>query len=320
MAITPIFLLSPPRSGSTLLQRILAAHDEIATTSEPWLLLPLLSPLRSDIPGDSHRDALVAEALADFRADLPGGDGDFREAAREMALRLYADAGGREDGYFVDKTPLYHLIVDEIAATFPEAKLIFLFRNPLAVVASAVELWGDGRWDVHRYTMALFQSVDDLTAATERYAGRSTRIRYEDLITDPAAAERLMSGLGLTLQPQQLSEFAAVELHGRMGDPVGTVAYRELSQEPLTKWRATIDNPVRKAWCRRYLRWIGSERLAAMGYDLDALLADLDAAPDRPGRARRDAVDLGVAFAREVARRRIPPHSGSPSVWHALLR
>src|SRR5919107_2181016 len=39
---TPLFLLSLPRSGSTLAQRILAAHGGIATTSEPWILLPYL--------------------------------------------------------------------------------------------------------------------------------------------------------------------------------------------------------------------------------------------------------------------------------------
>jgi hypothetical protein len=39
---TPLFLLSLPRSGSTLAQRILAAHAGIATTSEPWILLPYL--------------------------------------------------------------------------------------------------------------------------------------------------------------------------------------------------------------------------------------------------------------------------------------
>lgn len=37
-----IFIVSQPRSGSTLLQRILSAHSQICTTSEPWLALPLL--------------------------------------------------------------------------------------------------------------------------------------------------------------------------------------------------------------------------------------------------------------------------------------
>ena len=40
--IRPIFIFSLPRAGSTLVQRVLAAHDDIATTSEPWILLPFL--------------------------------------------------------------------------------------------------------------------------------------------------------------------------------------------------------------------------------------------------------------------------------------
>lgn len=44
---TPLFLLSLPRSGSTLAQRFLAAHDAIARASEPWILLPYLYTLRA---------------------------------------------------------------------------------------------------------------------------------------------------------------------------------------------------------------------------------------------------------------------------------
>ncbi|MBA3701438.1 MAG: sulfotransferase [Rubrobacteraceae bacterium] len=47
MKSTPLFLLSLPRSGSTLAQRFLAAHDAIATASEPWILLPYFYTLRA---------------------------------------------------------------------------------------------------------------------------------------------------------------------------------------------------------------------------------------------------------------------------------
>lgn len=40
--ITPLFLFSLPRSGSTLAQRMLAAHPAVATVTEPWILLPFL--------------------------------------------------------------------------------------------------------------------------------------------------------------------------------------------------------------------------------------------------------------------------------------
>jgi hypothetical protein len=52
-----------------------------------------------------------------------------------------------------------------------------------------------------------------------------------------------------------------------------------VSSDPLERWRQTLNNPVRKAWCRRYLHWIGRDRLAVMGYDLDGLIAELDSLP-----------------------------------------
>ncbi|MFV1990599.1 MAG: sulfotransferase, partial [Acidimicrobiales bacterium] len=46
--IRPAFLLSLPRSGSTLLQRLLGAHSMVATVAEPWLLIPPLYALRDE--------------------------------------------------------------------------------------------------------------------------------------------------------------------------------------------------------------------------------------------------------------------------------
>jgi hypothetical protein len=53
-----------------------------------------------------------------------------------------------------------------------------------------------------------------------------------------------------------------------------------------------LNNPVRKAWFRRYLRWIGRERLAVMGCVLDVLIAELDALPRF---YRRIGSDVGAA-------------------------
>jgi hypothetical protein len=319
VTIQPIFLLSAPRSGSTLVQRVLAAHEDVATTSEPWLLLPLLSHLAPDLPASGPREALLRGALEDFVGELPDGADDYRRAAREMALGLYARAAGRDDGYFLDKTPLYHLIVDQIAATFPEAKLIFLWRNPLSVIASSVELWDEGRWEVNRYVMALFQSISDLVPAYLRHRERAVAVRYEDLFSGPEPWVSLMDHLELEFDAAQLERFTEVSLNGHKGDPVGTRRYSALSREPLSKWRQTIKNPVRKAWCRRYLQWIGAERLAVMGYDLDRLLAELDSAEGGLEQAPADLGALGASLVRDVVRSRVPSHTGSPSVWRMLL-
>jgi hypothetical protein len=52
----------------------------------------------------------------------------------DFGIDLYTRAAG-EARYFLDKTPRYHYVVDDLFRVFPEAKTIFLWRNPLAIVA-----------------------------------------------------------------------------------------------------------------------------------------------------------------------------------------
>ena len=234
---------------------------------------------------------------------------------------LYDLAAGPGARWFVDKTPMYRLVVEEIIETFPMARFVFLWRNPLSVVASAVELFDDGRWEVNRYTMALFQSIDDLVAASRRHVDISLAVRYEDLVGgDDATWRRLLDYVGTPFDPRALERFSTVALDGRKGDPTGTTAYNRLSQEPLDRWRATIDGAVRTAWTRRYVLWIGRERLEWMGYDLDELLGDLGGG-GRPSLGDvEDARRLAASLARDCMKLVVPPHSGGRSAWPGLAR
>src|SRR5689334_1852927 len=85
-------------------------------------------------------------AVHDFFDNLPGGRDAYYEELRHFARRLYSRAGAPEAQYFLDKTPGYHVIAHEIGHVFPDAVLIFLWRNPLAMLASSIEVWSDGRW------------------------------------------------------------------------------------------------------------------------------------------------------------------------------
>jgi hypothetical protein len=321
MSITPIFILSAPRSGSTLLQRVLAAHPDVATASEPWILLPLLAPLRPDLVGASHRDQLVGEAVEDFVAALPSGRSDYLAAVRTAALQLYGRAAGDHDRWFVDKSPIYHLVVDEIVGAFPEGRFVFLWRNPLAVLASAVELFGHGRWEPDQYTLALFQSLEDLVPASIRYASVAHAVRYEDLVCgDEATWRGLTEYIGIPFDASATERFTEVQLAGRKGDHLGSARFKSLSTEPLEKWRLVINNPVRRAWARRYLRWIGPERLAQMGYDLDDLMAELGSLDVGAGGAGEDLVRIAVSMLREAGKLATPAHGGERGAWNRLAR
>ena len=126
-----IFLISLPRSGSTLLQRILGGHPDIATLAEPWVMLhPLYALKRAGI--ETEYDAVLArEALDDFLGQIDGGETAYVEGVRRFAGDLYARALARQGKrLFLDKTPRYYRIIPELRQVFPRAKFIILLRNP----------------------------------------------------------------------------------------------------------------------------------------------------------------------------------------------
>ena len=131
-----VFILSLPRSGSTLLQRIIAAHTRVASATEPWLLLPLFYSLRSQGQYAEYGQGPAAKGLTHFVEELPGGRSAYLAEVSRFARGLYGRTRSDGETYFLDKTPRYGLIVDELREAFPGARFIFLWRQPLAIIAS----------------------------------------------------------------------------------------------------------------------------------------------------------------------------------------
>lgn len=287
-APTPIFILSLPRSGSTLTQSVIAAHGQVATVSEPWLLLPFVYALRSPgvIAEYSHRSLVTA--MEDFTAALPHGLADYEAEVRELAVRLYARVTPPGGTHFLDKTPRYCLIAEELLRIFPDAKFIFLWRNPLAIIAS---MFGkESKWRTYRYQVDLFKGMDNLIRSYESNRGRVFALRYEDLVTRPEDMCRAMFDyLGLPFDSDVLAKFKSVDLAGRMGDKEGTENYDTVDTRSVDKWKGVLNNALRKRWARGYIEWLGPDALKLMGYDLDDLRRQLDDVPTTHARLVSDA-------------------------------
>ena len=78
-----------------------------------------------------------------------------------------------------------------------------------------------------------------------------------------------------------------------------------MSTDSIDRWRETLRNPLRKRWARRYLRWIGGERLAMVGYDLEELLDALTAVPSSPRLLASDVVRHAYGWPYAAAKARI---------------
>ena len=295
--IIPIFIISLPRSGSTLLQRLMANQKEIATVSEPWILLPFLSTLREKGTFTDYRHFLAFKGIEDFYNNLAEGRKTYLAEMRTFVLNLYKQIANKSDAiYFLDKTPRYHLVIPEIIELFPEAKFIFLWRNPLAIVASMVDLFENKHWQVYRFQIDLFDGVLNMVAAIRDHPEKIYSIRYESLIQEPESQLiSLFNFLELERVDDRLLSIDDVVLRGRLGDKIGVNQYRTISEHSLSKWTNIINNPLRKAWCRRYLNWIGSERLKIMGYDLEGLLNQLNQLSSTHHYLLRDLISMSYS-------------------------
>ena len=274
MSITPIFILSLPRAGSTLTQRLMSLHNGIATKSEPWIALPLFYSLRNTGLNAVYGHKSLSTAVSMFVDSLPSGVADYYSCVSTFLQELYTRASSNEATYFIDKTPRYHLIVSELLDAFPNAKFIFLWRNPLAISASMIQTYGKGKWVLYMFMIDLYSGIESLTDAYCRNKERALSVSYESLVLNPdVEMDRITSYLELDSEPHMADKLEKADV--LWGDRTGQYKYNSVSTDSINSWRSIMATPFRKSWGEKYLNWIGKERLSVMGYDLDALKNEL---------------------------------------------
>ncbi len=103
-----IFLISQPRSGSTLLQHILGSHSQIHTLPEPWLMLHPVYALRSSGYNAEYQAKTAYLALEEFLENIPNGNQVYYEAIGKMISHIYQTSLNTVNKqFFLDKTPRY---------------------------------------------------------------------------------------------------------------------------------------------------------------------------------------------------------------------
>ena len=276
-----VFVLSLPRSGSTLLQRILGGHPMLHTEAEPWFMLHSLYALRTDGHEAEYNAALAREALKDF-LDVSGhGDETYIRALREMAAVLYGNALARSGKKrFVDKTPRYHYIISELYRTFPKAEYVFLLRNPLAVMASVLDSWFGNNPEALRQAPDHWSDLQTgwqhLRNGIRHVGAAGICLHYEDLVREPESTiRRLCTYLAVPFTPEMIEYGRGPGFSGRFGDQIGIPKHERPVTDSLEKWRTTLSKPASFRAASEYLNYLGPCLLQDLGYDLDQLASAL---------------------------------------------
>ena len=114
-----IFLISQPRSGSSLLQQILGNHPQIHTLSEPWIMLHPVYAVRERGIQTEYNATWAHDALKQFLGSIPKGKDTYFQLIHQMYDALYQHTlEGTGKTYFLDKTPRYYFIIPELMKIF----------------------------------------------------------------------------------------------------------------------------------------------------------------------------------------------------------
>ncbi|MCP4808994.1 MAG: sulfotransferase [Proteobacteria bacterium] len=277
-----IFVLGPPRSGSTLLMRMLSSHTQIYSRPEPHLMTPMAHMGFYDNVDQAAFDQLqAASSLREFVADLPGGEEDYLDALRAYAETMYERmVATQPKPYFLDKTPAYTLIMPFIAKVFPKAHFVVLTRNPCSVWDSFAQSFFDGSYAgardfnpiLARYVPA---QADFLRTATVPFV----HVKYEDIVANPEAQlKRIYDHIGIPHEPDSANygnKKPAVE--GGLGDPIGVGKHNRPVTSSLEKWaRHAAADPSRVGVLREMIGALDPEDIRTIGYEPETLFEPLD--------------------------------------------
>lgn len=169
---SPVFLMSPTRSGSTLLRSILDSHSQICAPLEMHLNRLEVNPTKK-----FARKALSELGLTTLELENLLWD---RVLHRQLLLS--------RKSLIVDKTPHNVFYWRRVAASWPRARYLYLLRHPASIVRSHVEARPNAPYATHLQVPLLYG--EHIAEARKQLPGHL--VRYEDLVTDP---EVVMKGV-----------------------------------------------------------------------------------------------------------------------------
>ncbi len=278
-----IFLISQPRAGSTLLNRLLSSHRDIASAAEGWISLHPIFATKNYGNDSVFNSFLAKQALNEFFS-CNNITHDFHKKQIGTFLNSFYEKAieNQQKKFFLDKTPRYYYIVEELIKIFPNAKFIFLFRNPAAVLNSIINTW------IKEDESLILNFMDDLLLAPSnmvrslvRYPTKIFTLKYENLVCNPKDTLTPLYNF-LNLEGDIVTNYTLLDTQSTFGDPIGIKKHSKPSAVSIDNWRNELSSSNFIGFASSYIKSIGKETLQLMGYDFDKTLNYLENVPSKP--------------------------------------
>lgn len=224
----PIFILGMPRTGSTLVDRMLGGHSAVFSAGElPDFALAVVAAVQRNAGRILARQQLVAES-----ARL-----DFRALGEDYLQRTRPRTG--HTPHFTDKLPLNYLYCGLIARALPEARIVHVTRGAMATCYGIYKVLFEQGYPFSYDLLELADHYIGYRRLMEHWKNTLPEalieIRYEALVANPVRElQKLLDALSLPWEPQCL-EFE------RNPNPVATASAaqvrRPIYRDAVDLWR-----------------------------------------------------------------------------------
>ncbi len=228
-----VFLVGFPRSGTTLMEQVLACHPDVESMEERDCLVDAVNDFISPADGLDLLAALPESGLAKYR------EGYWRRVADEGASLAKP--------VFVDKMPLNSVLLCAIARLFPRAKVLFAVRDPRDIVLSCFRRRFVMTPQMYELTTlegaaGYYVAVMQLCETYRRELGvEFCNARYEDLVSEfDAECGRICTFIGVEWN-ESMRGFAQRARAGVIHTPSAPQVARGLFSAGMGQWRRYRD-------------------------------------------------------------------------------
>ena len=230
----PIFILGMPRSGSTLIEQILASHSQVEGGGE----LPYIVMLTSNLGGADKKR--YPDVLDDMSVE------QLRAVGQSYLYHTRSHRKGTQP-YFTDKMPANFAHVGLIHMALPNARIIDARRHPLdTCIGNFRQMFAQGKnmtYDLYELAEYYLEYDRIMAHWDTMLPGRVLRVHYEDVVADlQGQTQRLLDYCGLPF------EDACLEFH-RNERPVNTASSEQVRQPIYARFCRVLEK-LRIAPCR----------------------------------------------------------------------
>ena len=225
----PIFIVGLPRSGSTLLEQILASHSKVEGTMELADILRMVQ----DLQGRETKDSIprYPGILAELKPD------EFKRLGEKYLADTRVYRTGKP--FFIDKMPNNFRHLGLIHLILPNAKIIDARRDPLACCFSNYkQLFASGQqftYSVEDITRYYRMYVDLMAHWDQALPGKVLRIHHENVVEDlESNVRRILEFCNLDFEP------ACVDFHKterRVHTASSEQVRQPINREGIDRWR-----------------------------------------------------------------------------------